>query len=289
MRRLPLALALALGLLAGACNGDERGGGGDGVRVVAGFYPLAEAARRVGGDRVAVDNLTPAGAEPHDIELSPRQVDRLEDADLVLYLGGGFQPPVETVARRRGDRGVDLLAGLASGDDPHVWLDPTRMAAVVDRVQEALARVDPAGAAGYRSRADALRADLAALDAELSAGLADCPRRLLVTSHAAFGYLAARYGLEQEAVSGLSPEAEPDPRRLAQLADLVRSRGVTTVFTETLVAPDVAETLAREAGATTAVLDPLESLSEEAAAGGADYFSVMRDNLRALRAALGCR
>jgi zinc transport system substrate-binding protein len=255
--------------------------------VVASFAPLVDAARGVGGERVEVTNLTPAGVEPHDIELNSRQLDRVADADLVLYLGGGFQPAVEDAARRAG-RAVDLRAGLtgAEPDDPHVWLDPALFAQVVDGIEAALVDVDPPGADGYRMRAADYRRRLEELDAELRAGLSDCERRTIVTTHEAFGYLARRYGLEQLSISGLAPDAEPDPRRLAELADVVRSRGVTTVFTEALVSPRVAETLARETGAQTATLDTIES-SEDAAA--ADYFSLMRANLRTLRTALGCR
>ncbi|HEX6131100.1 MAG TPA: zinc ABC transporter substrate-binding protein, partial [Actinomycetota bacterium] len=160
--------------------------------------------------------------------------------------------------------------------------------AVVDRVAEALGEVDPAGAARYRAAAADADADLAALDEAFRTGLARCESRLLVVSHAAFGYVADAYDLRQEAVAGTSPEAEPDPQRLAELRSLVREEGVTTVFTEPLVSPAVAETLAAETGATTAVLDPLEGLTAERRTAGEDYGSVMRDNLEALRDGLRC-
>jgi zinc transport system substrate-binding protein len=235
---------------------------------------------------VEVTNLTPAGVEPHDIELNSRQLDRVADADLVLYLGGGFQPAVEDAARRA-RKAVDLRAGLtgAQPDDPHVWLDPELFAQVVGGIEAALVEADPSGADGYRARAADYRRRLEELDAELRTGLADCDRRTIVTTHEAFGYLAGRYGLEHLAISGLSPDTEPDPRRLAELADVVRSQGVTTVFTESLASPRVAETLARETGAQTAVLDTVEGASTE----NEDYFSRMRANLRTLRTALGCR
>ena len=296
MRRATV-VAAALGLAAaGAACGASGGSDGrtaDGrLAVVAGFYPLAEAAQRVGGERVAVANLTPAGAEPHDLELSSRQVDRIEDAAVVFYLGQGFQPAVAAAAERASGLAVDLLDGEVGplvGGDPHVWLDPTRQARIAEEVRAALARADPAGQADYRANATAYQGELAALDERFRAGLADCDRRVLVTSHDAFGYLASRYDLRQEAIAGLSPESEPEPRRLAELAAKVRAEGITTIFSETLVAPDVAETLAREAGVATAVLDPLEGLAEERRRAGTDYAAVMADNLVALRAALGCR
>ncbi|HET9443435.1 MAG TPA: metal ABC transporter substrate-binding protein [Acidimicrobiales bacterium] len=312
-----VAAALAASLGAACQEQSPSTGAGGRLSVVAAVYPLGEAARRVGGDLVSVTELTPAGAEPHDLELTTRQVDRLEDADLVVYLGRGFQPAVEEVAGRTGNEVLDVLEGadvLAGEDDhgdegegdddhegeddhgdeavdPHLWLDPTRMAGIVERVRDALIDADADGdhADRYRRGADAYLGELAQLDADFRAGLAQCQRRTIVTTHAAFGYLARRYDLRQLPIAGLSPESEPDPRRVAQLVDRVRAEGHTTVFTETLVSPAVAETLAREAGVGTAVLDPLEGLSSDQRAAGGTYLSIMRENLEALRSALGCQ
>ena len=284
-----LGLLTALGCVLAGCGGGDGGSGdGDGrVAVVASFYPLVDATRGVGGDRVEVTNLTPVGVEPHDAELNPRQIDRVASADVVVYLGGGFQPAVEDAAGRA-RKAIDVGAGLAGAEegDPHVWLDPELFAQVVDRIEAALAGADPAGADGYRAGAADYRRRLDELDAEFRSGLADCDRQVIVTNHEAFGYLSRRYALELVAISGLSPDAEPDPRRLAELTDLVKNRGVTTVFTEELVSPRVAETLAREAGVTTAVLNTIEGVAKDS---DDDYFSLMRANLATLRAALGCR
>lgn len=293
MRRAAV-LALAL-WAAAACTDGGDGGAARKVRVVAGFYPLAEAAAHVGGDRVAVTNLTPAGAEPHDLELRSSDVDRIEEAAVVLYLGRGFQPAVEQAAERGEGRAVDLLApgaGVVEGgadDDPHVWLDPTLMARIAERVREALGEADPEGRPTYEANAAAYVADITALDAAYRQGLAQCDRRVIVTSHDAFGHLARRYGLTQDAITGLSPESEPDPDRLSELASKVRAEGITTIFYETLVSPRVAETLARETGARTAVLDPIEGITEDEQAEGRTYESAMTDNLAALRNALSCR
>jgi zinc transport system substrate-binding protein len=307
VRRLVASLAV-LGVLAGC------GGGGDDLasdgrpQVIAAFYPIYEAATRVGGDHMQVHNLTPAGAEPHDLELSSRQVDRIEDAAVVLYLGGGFQPALERVATRSKGVKVDLLPAAGTllpppaGDhghhhddddeleaDPHIWLDPTLHKAVVGRIAAALAEADPANRADYEANAAAYGRELDDLDAAFSQGLAQCDRRVFVTSHDAFGYLARRYNLTQEPIAGLEPDSEPSPRRMAELASKVRAEGITTIFYETLVSPRVAEALAREAGVRTAVLDPLEGLSQEDISAGKTYVSVMRENLTALRGALGCR
>ena len=274
-----ITLALAASVAVAGCGGGEAGAGGR-TTVVAGFYPLAFAAEEVGRGSVEVVNLTPAGAEPHDVELSVRDVERVRSSDLVLYVGGGFQPALEDAVASSDVRAVDVLEGLDVRDgDPHVWLDPLRLAAIADRIGVEL---------GREAAARRLSARLRELDHELRDGLADCRRRELVTAHDAFGYLVERYGLEAIAVTGIAPEAEPNARDLERVAQLVRERGVTTVFVEPLLAPDVGETLARETGAETAVLDPLEGLTEDALERGDDYFSVMRANLAALREGLEC-
>ena len=254
--------------------------------VVAAFYPVAYAAQRVGGNRVDVTNLTPAGAEPHDLELTPEQIDEILDADVVFDLGQGFQPAVEKAAEQRDGPTVSLLPHGTR--DPHIWLDPVRMQAIVRRVQRSLTQADPKGRAVYARNADAFVAELDALNDRYAQGLATCARKVIVTGHEAFGYLARRYGLRQEGVAGLSPDAEPDAQRLGQLADLVKRQGVTTVFTEELVSPRIADTLAREAGVKTDTLNPLEGLTDSEVARGAGYVTVMDQNLHKLERALGC-
>jgi zinc transport system substrate-binding protein len=281
--RIVLLCAGAAALLLAGCGGGGERGTSDG-EIVAAFYPLAFAAEQVGGPGVEVVDLTRAGEEPHDLELSPRDVARIHDARLVVYAGRGFQPAVEDAVEGRSGPSLDVLDDVplvGSGDDvdAHVWLDPSRYAAVAHAIAAALG--DPASA-------DRLVQRLNALDDAFAHGLERCRRRTIVTSHAAFGYLAARYRLEQRALVGLAPEAEPPPGTVSRLADEVRASHATTVFTEPLVAPALADTVAREAGARTAELDPLEALTPTEESAGADYFSVMRDNLAALRKALGC-
>jgi zinc transport system substrate-binding protein len=256
-------------------------GGGNGGRhtVVAAFYPLAYAAEQIGGPSFDVHNLTPPGAEPHDLELTPREVARIQQADVVLYLSNGFQPAVsKAVADARGTR-INVLAGLPlHGNDPHVWLDPVLFARIGRRIGSAL----------HRSSAQ-LSADLQQLDRDYRAGLRDCKRHEIVTSHEAFGYLAARYDLKQVAITGVTPEAEPTPQQLAHVIQVVRRTQATTVFFETLVSPRLADTVAREVGARTAVLDPIEGLTPDEQKRGDGYLTLMRQNLTALRKALGCR
>lgn len=274
--RIVLVLVL-LGFLTG-CGGPRPA-------VVAAFYPLAFAAQTIGGPSLDVRNLTPSGAEPHDVELTPRDVGDIQRAHLVLYLSHGFQPAVEQAARHAQGTRVDVLAGIAlrSGEgttDPHVWLDPVLYARIVRRIGTALGR--PAAA-----RRLALRVQ--ALDAAYRDGLAHCARRDFVTSHAAFEYLAARYRLRQVTITGIDPQSEPSARRIAALARLVRERHIRTVFFERLVSAKLAQTVAREAGVHTAVLDPIEGLTSAEAAHGDTYLSLMRRNLASLRTVLGCR
>ncbi|WP_431925848.1 metal ABC transporter substrate-binding protein [Micromonospora wenchangensis] len=303
-----LTAATALLTLTGltGCSTDGAGADPDRVDVVAAFYPLQFVAERVGGDAVTVTNLAKPGAEPHDLELNPRQVGQVSEAELVFYLKG-FQPAVdEAVAQNAADRAFDVttVAPLrdatagghehegedgheeeSGGKDPHLWLDPTRLATVADKLAERLGVVDPDRAADYTGRARTLRGELEKLDTEYATGLKTCQRREIVVSHAAFGYLTERYQLEQIGLTGLTPDTEPAPQRLAEVAREARAHGATTIFFETLVSPKVAETIAAEVGAKTAVLDPIEGLSAD---GGGDYLSVMRTNLTTLRTALGC-
>jgi zinc transport system substrate-binding protein len=279
-----LVSAIACSPTAGDASNDQR------VTVVAAFYPLFEAAERVGGEGAEVTNVTPPGAEPHDIELSPDQVDEVLDADVVLYMGGGFQPAVEEVAENRDGVTVDVLSEIAEGaTDPHIWLDPVLMGDIVDTVRRSLSQADAQGSPTYEASAAAYREHIEDLNEKFERGLEDCERRTFVTTHAAFGHLARRYGLVERSIAGVSPESEPDPKRLAELEDLVRREGVTTVFTEPLVSPRVAQTLSRETGAQVAVLDPVEGLAADQLEAGTSYVSVMQENLEALRKALGCR
>ena len=228
----------------------------------------------------------------------------------------GFQPAVdESVDQQAPDKQLEINAALgrapvaddhdhegetaeehaehAEGDDhdgdltadPHIWLDPELLARVATATADALSRIDPAGSAEYQQRAGSLRSDLTTLDAEFRAGLSSCTRRTVVVNHAAFGHLTERYGLEQVGINGLSPDAAPSPQRLNELAAQIRTEGATTVFTETLASPRLAETLAKEADVRTATLDPLEGLARD---DSRDFFSVMRDNLNALRTGLDC-
>lgn len=311
MKRLVVAaggaalLLTASGSLAGCSAFDDPATSDDGVQVAAAFYPLAYVAERVAGDHASVENLTAPGGEPHDLELNPQETAAVAGADLVVY-ESGMQPAVEdAIATSAGGETLDVAdvvelrpagehagetegehAGHDHGDvDPHFWHDPLLMADLGDAVAERLAEADPEHAAAYRANAEDLRGDLESLDREYADGLARCARSTVVVAHDAFGYLG-RYGLDFEPIAGLSPGAEPTPADLARLQRLIRDDGITTVFYESLVGPDIADQLAADTGVRTAVLDPLEGLTDETA--DEDYLSLMRANLAALEEANGC-
>jgi zinc transport system substrate-binding protein len=299
--RMRTILTLGIGfVLAASCSGPAGSVDDGRLSVVASFYPLAFAAERVGGDCVEVSDLTPPGVEPHDLELAPDDVASIATADVVLYLGGGFQPAVEDAIGEAQGHTIDLLRSVptlraseaiegAPTVDPHVWLDPGRFATIATVVGKALEGTGAADGCNIEGRARDLVGKLEALDERFREGLADCDLDVIVTSHAAFGYLAAAYGLQQHAISGLEPDTEPNPKRLAEITAMVEREHVNTIFTEELVSPEVADTLAHETGARTAVLATIEGLTDEEAAAGEDYLSLMDGNLVELRSALGCR
>jgi zinc transport system substrate-binding protein len=318
LRALAALLATALAL-AGCATGPDAGDDGT-VRVVASFYPLEYVAERVGGEHVRVSSLTAPGAEPHDLELGAKDLVEMIDADLVVY-AAGFQPAVDegldqvdpahvlevseaarmTLPADGGhdhdhDHGDEHAAEAtdafseeeAHGDvDPHFWLDPTRYADVANAVADRLATDDPANAEAYAANAATFVAELTRLDEDFAAGLASCETRVLVTSHAAFAYLADRYDLDQHGIAGLSPEAEPSASALKEITDLVTREGISTIYQETLVEPNFARTVAQATGATIATLDPIEGITDESA--GDDYLEVMRANLEVLRKGQQCR
>jgi zinc transport system substrate-binding protein len=274
--------------------------------IVTAFYPLQFVAQRVSGDHATIANLTQPGAEPHDLELTPRQVASLTTANLVIY-EKGFQPAVdEAVVQSENRHVIDTTAIVplhplamtgndldhaASGNDhhaldPHVWLDPTALGRIARAVENQLSAIDPDHAADYTRNAALLDKDLRRLDRSFRLGLSDCVRTEFITTHAAFGYLAQRYHLTQIAISGLNPDSEASPARIAEVQRVAREHGITTIFSETLVSPAVARAIAGDLGLGTDVLDPIEGITDQSR--GNDYLSVMSANLAALRKAGGC-
>ncbi|MGW2279293.1 metal ABC transporter substrate-binding protein [Streptomyces sp. NPDC001770] len=309
-----VAGAVALGLTAlSACSGPDTASGPDGkLDVVASFYPMQYLAEEIGGSHVSVTTLTKPGVEPHDLELSPRQIGSLSDADYILYLKG-IQPAVDDAIAQSGAKNTVDAAELTTmeehgaevdghdhgseehgdsdeetaGRDPHVWLDPVKYAEVAQGVGKSLEKADPDNAADYRANTEALVKKLDALNTEYAAGLKSTTTKTFLTTHSAFGYLAERYGLTQEGIAGVDPEAEPSPARIKDLQHIAEEDGATTVFFETLASDKTAKTLAKDTGLRTDVLDPLEGITEKSK--GHDYVEVMESNLAALQKALGAK
>ncbi|MFF3087851.1 metal ABC transporter substrate-binding protein [Streptomyces nojiriensis] len=315
-----LAGAVALGATAlTACSGAAAGTGGgkDGkVGVTASFYPMAFLAEQIGKDHVKVDSLTKPGVEPHDLEITPRQTGQLGEADVVVYLKS-LQPAVDKAVAQSGVKNVVDAATLTElevhgsghdhgaeeghaegeghdhghehegGKDPHVWLDPVKYAEIAKGVGAALEKADPGHAADYKKNTDELVGKLTALDTEFKDGLKNTASRTFITTHSAFGYLAERYGLDQEAIAGVDPQSEPSPARMKELQGLAKQENVSTVFFEALASDKTAKTLAADTGLKTDVLDPLEGITDTSQ--GADYFEVMRSNLKNLQKALGAK
>ena len=333
-RILAAACAAATALALSACtstatSGDSSSKDGK-LTVMASFYPLQYLAEQIGGEHVSVTSLTPDGAEPHDLELSPKMVDSLSSADAVIYLAG-FQSAVDEAIEQQAPKTVidvssaaDLIAAgtdanhpsedeeegtdeAQSGEteahdhegadhadhdhhhdmsaDPHFWLDPTRMAQAATLVGDKLAEADSAHADTYKANAKALAEELNTLSDTLVTKTSNCKIRTFVTAHTAFGYLADRTGLTQVGISGLDPESSPSPARLAEIAQIAKEQGVTTIFTEALIDPKVAQTLADDLSITTAVLDPIESQTD----ASKDYTATMNSNIDALTKALDCQ
>ncbi|MER6105814.1 metal ABC transporter substrate-binding protein [Streptomyces sp. NPDC001832] len=302
---------VVLGLTAlTACSASDAADhkNGDKLNVVASFYPMQFLAEQIGGKHVSVTTLTKPGVEPHDLELTPRQIGGLSDADYILYLKG-IQPAVDDAIKQSGskhvvdaskltameDHGTEAGAGEhghehhgdEAGADPHIWLDPVKYAEVAEGVGKSLEKTDPDHAADYRKNTDALVDKLDALNTAYETGLKDTATKTFITTHSSFGYLAERYGLTQEGIAGIDPEAEPSPARINEIHTIAEKNKVTTVFFETLASDKTAKTLAKDTGLKTDVLDPLEGITDKSK--GDDYFEVMQSNLAALQKALGAK
>ncbi|MDB5238092.1 MAG: hypothetical protein JWM46_362 [Candidatus Kaiserbacteria bacterium] len=269
------------------------------IKVATGFYPEYFFASQIGGDKADVVNITPADAEPHDYEPTAQDMATIENSRM-LVLNGGVEPwgvnmqknldPNKTLIVTAGE-GLEtqqVVEGGQSVTDPHVWQSPTLAKKMVDKIERGFVQIDPSNTSYYAANAEALKSQLDQLDSEFKTGLASCAKKDIITSHAAFGYLATTYHLTQVAITGLSPDAEPSTKELADIADFARKNNVKIIFFESLVSPKLSQTIASEVGAETMVLDPLEGLSADDLAAGKDYMTVMRNNLANLRKALEC-
>ncbi|SDN99465.1 metal ABC transporter substrate-binding protein [Acetanaerobacterium elongatum] len=310
------AVIILLSVLSGCTQNSPANGsasvaqGGKQLKVYASFYQMADFAQKIGKDKISVTTLVPAGTEPHDWEPAASDIVGLEKADLFIYNGAGMEGWAEKLLaslKNKGlivveaSKGIKLLEGEQhdgenkeahdahaneASYDPHVWLDPNNAKIMLAAINNALAQADPENKSFYQKNCDETLLQLEQLDKEYRDTLAPLPQKNVVVAHQAFGYLCTEYGLNQMAIEGLSPDSEPDPARMAEIIDFVKKNKVKVIFFEELVSPKVAQAIADATGASTDVLNPLEGLSNEELAAGEDYFSVMRKNLKVLKAAL---
>jgi zinc transport system substrate-binding protein len=284
------------------------------AQVAASFYPLYFFSSEISKGRGEVFNITPAGVEPHDYDPTPQDIVKLQESSMVVVNGAGFEPWLDRLKEELKDKtviytseGIELVQGVEEHEeedheeeeapepeeegehlDPHVWLSPRLAKFQVDKILQGYVQIDPGNKALYEKNAQGLKQKLDELDSKFRSGLSSCSQRDFVTSHAAFGYLAKEYGLNQVAISGISPDEEPSPAQLAEVTDFARENNVKYIFFETLLSPKLSETIAREVGAQTLVLDPVEGLSDDDIKQGKNYFTVMENNLQNLQTALEC-
>ncbi|MCL6611131.1 MAG: metal ABC transporter substrate-binding protein [Peptococcaceae bacterium] len=301
------AVALAAVILTAGCGGGrgERvnaGPAGGKVEIYTTIFPLYDFARNIGGDRVEVACLLPPGADPHHWEPTPGELVKIQNSDVFVYCGAGLERWAENALKSVGpgrrrvvvdcSRGIELLEGSGHGDehesgaDPHIWLDPVNAGIMVDNILAGLIAADPANKEYYAANAANYKERLADLDRRYREALAETKVKKFVVSHAAFGYLARRYGLEQASVRGLAADTEPSPSRMAEIVDLVRKHGIKYIFLEPLTSPRVSEAIARETGAGILVLNPIAVLTGEELKSGKNYLSLMEENLENLKMAL---
>ena len=287
------------------------------LSVIAEVYPLAWIAQQVGGEQVNVQQLVPSGASPHDLELSAQQVEKIGNAQLVLYVKSLASAVDKAVETGKPGGSIDLAQLLptrpgvphehhdhhghheeadhdhhdeaehehaAGGIDPHLWLDVSQMPKVVQATVQALSKADPAHKTEYQKRGQEVSTKLQNIAAEYETGLKNCQVHTLVTTHPAFGYITDRYHLTQVGISGIDEDTEPSPARLKEIAELTKNSGATTIFFADTSNPKIAQVLAGDLGLKTQVIYTMASTPQ-----GKDYLQMQKDNLQALRSGLGCQ
>src|SRR3989338_10322652 len=268
------------------------------IIITTSFYPLYFFTQQIAGDKADITNITPAGAEPHDYEPTAQDIAKIENSKLLVLNGGGLETWGDDIKQNLESKNTVIVTtgeGLTNQQvveeeenmtDPHIWLSPQLSKEIVDRITNGFVQIDPANKSYYQLHADTLKAKLDNLDKEYKQGMASCTQKNIITSHAAFGYLATAYGLNQVPITGLSPDAQPSPRQLADIVKFTRANNVKYIFFESLVSPKLSNTIATEVGAKTLVLNPIEGLTNEEISQGKSYFTEMQQNLVNLKIAL---
>ncbi|MBC7320457.1 zinc ABC transporter substrate-binding protein [bacterium] len=262
----------------------------DKPNVVVSFYPLYDFTKNIGGERIDITTLIPFSVEPHDWEPTPKDISKILNADLFIYNGAGLEPWAERLIRNVKNKRltvIDMYKSIgAKGEDPHIWLDPVLVKAQLKVIKDILVRLDPKNKSYYESNYERYLRKIEELDREIKDTLSRCKKKMFVTSHNAFSRFAKRYGLKQIPMTGITPEAEPNPRDLVEIVKIIKGNKIEYIFTEPLISPKLAESISRETGTKVLVLDPIEGLSESEIKAGKDYLSKMRENLKNLKLAL---
>ncbi len=270
------------------------------LQVVTSFYPLYFFTTQIVLDKAAVYNITPAGAEPHDYEPTTRDIAKIEDSQLLVLNGGKLEAwgeNIQNILSKKNTTIINVGETLINQDitendnqmrDPHIWLDPVLAKKEVEIIAKNISTIDPTNSQFYSDNSKLLINKLENLNSQFKAGLNNCQKKDIITSHAAFGYLTREYNLNQITISGLSPDEEPSPKKLAEITKLAKENQINYIFFESLVSPKLANTIAQEIGAKTLVLNPIEGLTDEEIKNGKNYFTEMQNNLTNLKIALEC-
>lgn len=269
------------------------------LTVYTSFYPMYDLTKKIGGDKINLKNLVPAGTEPHDWEPTPSDMGNLEKADVLIYNGAGMESWMDKVLKSinnkklvtvEASKGLKLLGNPDKNEnsayDPHVWLNPMLAKQEMEAIKNALVNADSANKEYYEKNFNENAFKLDQLDQDYKKTITGLSKKDIIVAHQAFSYLCSAYGLNQVAIEGLAADSEPSPARMAEIVNFAKEKQLKYIFFEELVSPKVAQTIAKETGATATVLSPLEGLSETDQKAGKDYFSVMRDNLEVLKKAL---
>ncbi|WP_232058170.1 metal ABC transporter substrate-binding protein [Cohnella abietis] len=316
---LLIALSACVLIVATGCGKNDQMAQVEGkINVLTSFYPLYYFAKEIGGDRANVVNLVAAGVEPHEWTPKSRDLDAVSKAQIFLYNGAGLEGWVKGFLNGLGSdskvltveasHGIKLISGNPEKDseedsgedhtadeqhshsdgdvDPHTWVSPRSAMVMAANIRDAFVKTDPEHKAEYETRYESIKDRLGQLDAKFTVQLSVYKRRDIVVSHQAFGYLCRDYNLNQIAIMGLSPDAEPRAQDLLNIARFVKENDIPYIFFEELVSEQLAQTLAREAKVDTLVLNPLEGLTPEQDKAGENYITLMEKNLQNLQKAL---
>jgi zinc transport system substrate-binding protein len=261
------------------------------------FYPMAYLVDRIVQDKAKIVQIIPQGTEPHEFEPTPKDITALYSSSIFIYNGGGIEPWVERIVPDLQKKGVKVinmseyfdLIEKSGYKDPHIWTDPVNLIQETRIIEDALVNIDSINNDLYRTNANMLVNDLTLLDNKIKSGLTTCNKNEIVVSHDAFSYFAKRYNIKIIPISGISPEEEPTALKLAEIADIVRKKGIKFIFFETLTSPKLSDTIANETGVQTLVLNPLENLTENDVANNKNYITIMNENLNNIKMVLECK